>query len=281
MDKNLPYYEVCAGFFQGFLQKRRIDGGFWVISALDLCYDGKFGNLIMNTILLSAQAFIHPQQAIIDDPKIIHHLKQVLRVCPKDTLKIGCLGGKLGTAVVADMQDTRVILEAVCLDTAPPPKLEVTVILALPRPKVLRRLIMDMTAIGVPRITLLNSYRTEKSYWQSPMLSHLDDFVQEGLAQGVDCIAPRIDLQKRFKPFVEDELALLPKPIALFHPYHATPIGQYLQHKTPKTIIIGAEGGFIAYEVALLHKHGADVVDLGARILRTEAAVNAVLGRLL
>ena len=126
-------------------------------------------------------------------------------------LKIGQIGGNLGTAVIEDITADSIRLGNVQLNTAPPAKLGLTVILALPRPKVLRRLIMDMTALGVRDIILINSYRTQKSYWQSPMLERIDEFVLEGLQQSIDTIVPSITLQKRFKPFVEDTLASLMK----------------------------------------------------------------------
>ncbi len=157
-------------------------------------------------------------------------------------------------------------------------------VLALPRPKVLRRLIMDMTALGVNDIILINSYRTQKSYWQSPMLARLDEFVLEGLQQGIDTIAPRISLQKRFKPFVEDELAsLMTNRAIVAHPYSALSFAQYVQqplakpkaaHESvlPSMVFIGAEGGWIDYEIELLAEQGCTPV-------RTEAAVNVILGQ--
>ena len=155
----------------------------------------------------------------------------------------------------------------------------------------LRRLIMDMTALGVNDIILINSYRTQKSYWQSPMLARLDEFVLEGLQQGVDTIVPRISLQKRFKPFVEDELAsLMTNRAIVAHPYSPLSFAQYVQqplakpksaHEStlPSMVFIGAEGGWIDYEVELLAEQGCTPVNIGPRILRTEAAVNVILGQ--
>ena len=105
-----------------------------------------------------------------------------------------------------------------------------------------------------------------------------------------------VELQKRFKPFVEDEFpALLADKkgdeeegdAVIAHPYASRLWRSYLDglkckssHKNsmPKILCIGAEGGWIDYEVDLLCKHGCTSVSLGARILRTETVVNVLLG---
>ena len=249
----------------------------------------------MNCILLPAANFSLPF-AQINSPTQIEHIHKVLAAQVGDTLKIGQLGGNLGTAVIDTITSDKIQLYDVQLATAPPPKLDVTVVLALPRPKVLRRLIMDMTALGVRDIVLINSYRTQKSYWQSPLLARLDEFVLEGLQQGVDTIVPRIMLQKRFKPFVEDELAgLITNRAIVAHPYSKLSLGEYLQDQQllkqpvyneksmteatwksktvlPSVLCIGAEGGWIDYEIELFAAQACQAVNIGRRVLRTEAA---------
>ena len=247
----------------------------------------------MNCILLPAANFQH-DTAHINDLAQIAHVNKVLNAKVGDMLKIGQLGGKLGSSIIKDIAPDSIELGEIKLTINPPPKLNLTVVLALPRPKVLRRLIMDMTALGVNDIILINSYRTQKSYWQSPMLARLDEFVLEGLQQGVDTVAPRISLQKRFKPFVEDELAsLITNRAIVAHPYSALSFAQYVQqqlenlespHRSvssflPNMVFIGAEGGWIDYEIDLLAEQGCTAVNIGARILRTEAAVNVILGQ--
>lgn len=135
------------------------------------------------------------------------HIKNVLKCGINDPIKIGQLGGNLGVARIAHMTDTTITLDKVTLTQPPPPKLGVSVILALPRPKVLRRLIIDMTALGVNDIILVNSHRSQKSYWQSPLLKRVPEFIQEGLQQAVDTIAPNVYFKKRLRPFVEDDLS--------------------------------------------------------------------------
>ncbi|PNK61951.1 16S rRNA (uracil(1498)-N(3))-methyltransferase [Psychrobacter sp. FDAARGOS_221] len=224
------------------------------------------------------------KQLQITDATQVAHIQQVLKLKVGERLKIGQRNGLIGSAQVAQLSDDQVLLTDVQLESQPPAKLDLRIILALPRPKVLRRLIMDMTAIGVAEIVLVNSYRTDKSYWQSPMLKRIDEFVQEGLQQGVDTIAPQIHLKKRFKPFVEDELPAMiaGQRAAVAHPYANKTLSELsATHGLPKWLCIGAEGGWIDYEVKLLQAQGCEVISFGDRILRTEAVVNALCGRYL
>ena len=237
----------------------------------------------MNCILLPAENF-SADTANIDALSQVNHVTKVLGAKVGDMLKIGQIGGNLGTSVIEDITSESIQLGDVQLNTAPPAKLDLTVILALPRPKVLRRLIMDMTALGVRDIILINSYRTQKSYWQSPMLERIDEFVLEGLQQSIDTIVPSITLQKRFKPFVEDSLAsLISSQAIVAHPYSQQSFSEFLQQQPsrelPSIVCIGAEGGWIDYEIELLSAQGCTPVHIGSRILRTEAAVNAILGQ--
>ncbi|MGM8871692.1 16S rRNA (uracil(1498)-N(3))-methyltransferase [Psychrobacter sp. 2Y5] len=247
----------------------------------------------MNSILLPEAQFSGTFARIVS-PLQIAHIDKVLGLKVGDTIKIGQLGGKLGSAIIDDITPTVIQLREVELALAPPAKLDLTVILALPRPKVLRRLIMDMTALGVANIILINSYRSQKSYWQSPTLSRLDEFVLEGLQQSVDTIAPSITIEKRFKPFVEDKLPGLltaAKGQAIVaHPYGSLSLSAYLQRAyidgglpenngLPKIVCIGSEGGWIDYEIELLATQGCQALTIGPRILRTEAAVNVIVGQ--
>lgn len=233
----------------------------------------------MNCVLLESDAFFDgKKRALLSDPTGVRHLKNVLGAQAGDGLKIGEYGGNLGRAVVAGIDEKGVWLEQVQLDTPPPPKLGISVVLALPRPKVYRRLMVDMAAMGVDRVVVVNCARSEKSYWQSPLLAKTDAFLREGLQQGVDTRPPVVRFERRFRPFVEDRLADLGSRVLVAHPYGDRHVAECAR---PDVVAIGAEGGFVEYEIQLLRKQGAAVAHMGRRVLRTEAALSAALGRYL
>src|SRR5262245_35085435 len=168
----------------------------------------------------------------------------------------------------------------VALDRDPPPPLPLTLVLALPRPKVLNRVIAGVASLGVKRVFLVNAWRVEKSYWKSPRLDHLRDQSILGLEQARDTMLPSIELRRLFRPFVEDELpAIVCGTRALVaHPAASAECPGDVREAV--TLAIGPEGGFIAEEIASLERAGFEPVTIGARVLRVETAVAAIIGRL-
>jgi RsmE family RNA methyltransferase len=216
----------------------------------------------------------------IENKRQLQHLQQHIQLNCGDTLKVGVRNGQRYLTEVISVSEQQIRIRPIQVE-AIPAKLPVHLILALPRPKVLRRIIMDAVTLGVERISLIHSYRVDKSYWQSPFLQQLDDYVTLGLEQAGDTIAPEIQLYKRFKPFVEDVLPTFisdQKPAYVAHPYAEQQMPYAIQHSCH--LIVGPEGGFIPYEVDLLIKNGCQAMSLGNRILRTETAVSHILGRL-
>ena len=155
-------------------------------------------------------------------------------------------------------------------------------VLALPRPKMLRRILRTVAELGVGQLHLINSYRVEKSYWQTPALAEaaIRDYLTQGLEQARDTVLPRIHCQRRFKPFVEDTLpGLVGAGTALLA--HPGPYPRCPGNLAGDTVlVIGPEGGFIPYEVTKLKEAGCRPVSLGPRILRVETALTSLLGRL-
>ena len=233
----------------------------------------------MNIVLLEAEQ-TQSEFWKIDNPRQIQHLSQHVQLNAGDTLKVGIRNDERYLTEVISVSEQQIRIRPIQLE-AIPAKLPVHLILALPRPKVLRRIIMDAVTLGVQRISLIHSYRVDKSYWQSPFLQQLDDYVTLGLEQAGDTISPEIQMYKRFKPFVEDVLPTFisdQKPAYVAHPYAEQQMPHAIQHSC--CLIVGPEGGFIPFEVDLFKKNGCQARRLGNRILRTETAVSHILGRL-
>ena len=234
----------------------------------------------MNLLLLEDGDFVAPDRVRLQGRRL-QHLREVHRAECGDSLRVGRLGGLMGRGELLSLNAEQAELQ-ISLDTPPPAKLPLTLLLAVPRPKMLKRVLQTVSAMGVARLVLLNSYRVEKSFWQTPFLepAAIREQLILGLEQARDTVLPEVTLEKRFKPFVEDRLpALADGTLGLTgHPgeYPACPRAV----EGSVTLAIGPEGGWIPYEVELLRLAGLQPVQLGERILRVETAVPALLARL-
>ncbi len=235
----------------------------------------------MNLILLYQEDFTGSRRVRLQGRRC-EHAREVLKASNGRTLQVGLLNGKVGSGTVVSTSEQNLELD-VLLEGEPPPPLPLTIILALPRPKVFKRVLQGLSAMGVKRIILLNSWRVDKSYWQSPALEPhaIREQLILGLEQSRDTILPSVERQPRFKPFVEDTLpAIVAGTCALVaHPLAERPCPAEI--KRPVTLAIGPEGGFTAYEIEEMTAAGLSPVHLGQRPLRVETAVPALIGRLL
>ena len=234
----------------------------------------------MNLILLFDDDFISERRVRLSGRRLRHCL-EVHRAEVGDSLRVGKIDGLLGSGRIVALAAEQMELE-VQLDQPPPAALPCTLLLALPRPKMLKRVLQCVTALGVKQIYLINSYRVEKSFWSSPLLQpeKLREQLLLGLEQARDTILPQVQLRPRFKPFVEDQLPQLAAAGTAFvaHPVAAADCPRGCSG--PLTLAIGPEGGFIPYEVAKFQECGFVPISLGERILRVETAVPVLLGRL-
>src|SRR5690554_4720853 len=234
----------------------------------------------MNLLLLNNDDFIAENRVRITDCRL-QHLNTVNKASAGQTLRAGLLGGLQGNALVLSINEDAAELQ-VDFHSPPPAKLPITLLLALPRPKMLRRTLQTIASMGVAKLVLINSYRVEKSFWQTPFLQPeaLHEQLILGLEQARDTVMPEIILAKRFKPFVEDELPAMAANTRglIAHPGDYPECPRALSE--PVTLAIGPEGGWIPYEVELLSQAGLNPVQLGERILRVETAVPALLARL-
>ena len=122
----------------------------------------------------------------------------------------------------------------------------------------------------------------EKSYWQSSRLlpENLQEEIDLALEQSADPVEPQLFFHRRFKVFADDELEnIAGNSLRLFgDPAGTAPVPV---QGTPVTLALGPEGGFTDYEIKTLQEHNFNAMSLGTRILRTEFALAALLGKLL
>lgn len=233
----------------------------------------------MNLILLKPDDWLDSSRVCLRDHRA-DHIRQVLRSTVGDVLKLGRVGGLWGVGVIEQIDNDAIHLQ-VDLKAPPPPRHCFDLVLALPRPKMLRRIFRAVAEFGVEHLHLINTARVEKSYWQSPLLrpEKIEAALFAGMERSMDTICPQVHLHKRFRPFVEDHLPGLcaSRPCWLTDPTGSTALSAVANQ--PAMVMIGPEGGFVPFEVALAESVLATRVHLGQRILSVDTALTTVLAQ--
>jgi RsmE family RNA methyltransferase len=235
----------------------------------------------VNLVILEPGEIGDSGHATVTGPRGIH-LADVLHVEPGQQVRIGILDGPYGFGTVRSVAGGTV--ELICtLETAVPPRSRVDVLLALPRPKVMKRLWAQIAGLGVGQIILTNAGRVERNYFDTHVLAPecYRPLLIEGLQQVRDTRLPRVSIHRQFKVLIEDELdTLFPGGQRLVaEPAATRPVGALIRPHAGQRILlaIGPEGGWNEFEIALLEAHGFESAGMGPRTLRTDTACVALL----
>jgi 16S rRNA (uracil1498-N3)-methyltransferase len=242
----------------------------------------------VNLVLLTPEEVTSGGAVTLDGDRA-RHVRDVLRVEPSDTVRVGIIDGPVGLGTVTSLEEARVTLRCVFGDVPPRPAIDL--LLALPRPKVLRRLWAQLAAIGVGRIIVTNAERVERNYFDTHVVTPdcYRPLLIEGLQQARDTRVPHVTIHRRFRVLVEDELDGM---VADATRLVADPRGEKMiadAMRGPATagspgrrvlLAVGPEGGWNDFELSLLESHGFQCVSMGARTLRTDTACVALLATL-
>lgn len=253
------------------------------------------------------------------------HLLRVLGVEPGQRVRAGLVDGPVGSAEVLETTKRTVVLrfessadeasadEASADETVaarPAPEGEVDLVVGLPRPQVLHRVLQTAASMEVRRLDLVNAWRVEKSFFQSPSLS--DEKIRYqlllGAEQGMSTRLPTVQRHKLLVPFLESLSASAPdaSEAASSSPAPSAPLRLIAHPDADATLeavvweaeavwevgergsgparsvqlAIGPEGGWIDREVESFGAAGFRPVRLGRWILRVEVALAVALGQL-
>ena len=238
----------------------------------------------MNLILLEQHETTNPTVTISGRRCI--HIQKVLRCSPGDIVRVGVTNGAMGSGRIQELTREQAVL-TINLDRQPPPAPQTDLILALPRPIMLKRVLAQAASLGVGHIHLIKANRVEKSFFQASLLQAeaMRDQLILGLEQAMDTRLPQVTLHTRFRPFVEDVLPTLRGQYArglVAHPETERNLSQACQAPLSGRVLlaIGPEGGWVDFEVAKFQEQGLTPFHLGPRILRVDTVVPALLAQI-
>lgn len=239
----------------------------------------------MNIILLEKHE-VQGTRVVLTDRRAKHLIK-VLQVKLGDTVRIGIIDGPKGRGRVAALCSRypfQVELE-VEFSEEMAGKPSIDLLLALPRPIMLRRIFSQAAALGVGTIFITNAQRVEKSFWSATLLNEEEyrPHLLQGLEQAVDTRMPEVFVFERFKPFIED---VLPERrgyshLLIAHPGSPATLKSVMAERPQRILLaVGPEGGWIDYEIDRFAECGFKSFSMGERILKVDTAVVALHGRL-
>lgn len=171
----------------------------------------------------------------------------------------------------------------------------VSLILALPRPLQLGRILPMVAQLGVDHLVLTSAGKVPKDYFGSHLFRRpheLRRLLVEGLCQAGDARIPTVTVVRSLKIFLEDEVEEMFPPgefvRVVAHPQRngSDSVSCRMRDVTfpelmspPRIVLaVGPEGGWVEdYELDLFKRHGFQQITLGTRVLRSDVAVVSLL----
>jgi RsmE family RNA methyltransferase len=237
-------------------------------------------------LLLFTQSELRGTRLCLDrNDRRARHIVDILGLQPGDRLRVGMVNGDMGSARVLNIRQGSVEIETHL--TEPPletPAIEL--VLALPRPIMLKRILKQATVLGVRRFHLIRASRVQKSYFQTRLLdpAEIQKILVQALEQAVDTRLPEVSVHHRFMPFVQDVLPTLQCSCRLLaHPDEPTALPDLFaggRDVGSAVLAVGPEGGWSDHEVRQFRQQGFDCFSMGARILHVDTAVVVFLAQL-
>ena len=240
----------------------------------------------MNRILFESGE-IRDGRATFSDVRA-EHVLNVLHGEVGQTLKTGVLDGPVGTSVIERIEGNAVTVR--CTHGTPSLAPWIDLVLAPPRPRVMKRLLPQIASLGVRRIVLVGAEKVEKAFWGAQLLKEeiYRPLLIDGLQQAGTTAVPTIETFKSFRHFAERKLDARFEGQGVrivAHPYGArgTRALPAVSRPSPQVpvLAVGPEGGWTDEEVERLEEKGFARMSLGPRILRTDTALIALLSRLM
>lgn len=243
----------------------------------------------MNVLVLLPDEITTPSQAVVANERLqwVHESYSLT-----EGLRIPAVvyGGMTGTATVVHVLPDRVEFE-IAMHSPPPKRLPLELVVAVPRPQTVKKVLHAATVFGVQRIHFIRTALVVKSYLDSRALSAECIFTETvaALAQCGDSVAPAVEVHRLFAPFIQDYLPALMQDgesaggMGIFADTglaeHRASV-DVLKGKRRIVLAVGPEKGWTDHERMQFRELGFIPWSLGERVVRVDTAVVAFLGQM-
>jgi 16S rRNA (uracil1498-N3)-methyltransferase len=258
----------------------------------------KVNKLKMNLVLFEKNELEHvpPSGTSLDIQSHIlklcdrraEHLRNILKVAEGDEVSVGAVNGFRGRAIVVEVGLKQISLNVEYREEAAIGS-GIHLIVALPRPQMLKRILEISGTMAVERLDLIYASRVEKSFFKSKTLEpeNLHKHLLLGMEQGSSTLYPEVNIFQSLKKYQEEIKSLKNRQYLklIAHPGTSDNLGS-LWDKTNQelrkkiVIAIGPEGGWQEQELGNFKELGFKTFNLGKKILRVETAVTVVIGKI-
>jgi RsmE family RNA methyltransferase len=226
----------------------------------------------MNLVLLDNEAseVVLPRS----DPRA-DHILTVLRRREGEMLDVGLEDGRIGKGKVRHVSEEGVTLTVEWTGLAPHLH-PITLILGMPRPQTGRRLLREMTGLGVRRLIVCGTDRSDPGYARSRLWTsgewqrHLRSGAEQAFNPRVPDLMIHVDLTAAL-----DDVGGGCERIAMDNYESPASLSTWKPHESCLCLAIGAERGWSAQERLLLRNRGFRFYHLGTRVLRMDTAAIA------
>lgn len=200
-------------------------------------------------IILFEKSELNGGTVILEDDRA-RHIVKILRSGTGDIVKVGMIGGKIGNGVVAELSGKppyRVRLDVSLTDNGADVP-EIDIMLAMPRPIMLKRIFCQATELGVGAFHIVNANRVEKSFWDSNLLDPVNyrQHLLRGIEQAVDTRLPEVHYHRGFKPFMDAKIPVMKENynhMLLAHPACTHSVAEVMLEPGGRILLaVGPEG---------------------------------------
>ena len=208
------------------------------------------------------------------------HLIKVLHKKAGDSFDAGLLDGGRGGGKIEKINLDGSINVSLDVQGSPPPRLPLRVAAGFSRPIQIRRLLRDLSSLGVQAIDLLGTELGEKSYRDTKLLNDggARAALIEGASQSRDTSIPELSVFENVEdwlrqcPWEKNDNRALPLLIAADNIRPEGAMSRVAPTKRPVVLAIGSERGWSDRERDMFEAAGFSRLSLGGRALRTETA---------